>query len=119
MQTLETPSFYNNTFSKSLSNVTKKQQSSIHDLERYFTGTNKPTESDPKLFVPFIDNPCLPERVRKFFRFGVPELSNAKGLEDDNERTVTLPPSEIHSLVCQNREEDSSVLRPDGHTTLL
>jgi len=31
---------------------------------------------DPDLFVPILDHPCLPEKVRIFFRFGVPESGN-------------------------------------------
>jgi len=27
---------------------------------------------DPKLFLPFVDHKCLPNKVRSFFRFGVP-----------------------------------------------
>jgi len=27
---------------------------------------------DPKLFLPVVDNKCLPEKIRTFFRFGVP-----------------------------------------------
>jgi len=45
---------------------------------------------DPDLFVPFLDHPCLPEKVRTFFRFGVPEseskLKSAEGklIEKEN-----------------------------------
>ena len=37
------------------------------------TGANKPSDADPRYFMPFIENEILPEKVRRFFRFGVPE----------------------------------------------
>ena len=37
---------------------------------------------NPALFVPIVDNSCLPEKVRKFFRFGVPEIPE-KNTEED------------------------------------
>lgn len=37
-----------------------------------FKGPNKPESMDPKLFLPFVDHKCLPNKVRSFFRFGVP-----------------------------------------------
>nr|XP_009860889.2 sodium-coupled monocarboxylate transporter 1-like [Ciona intestinalis] len=38
------------------------------------TGFKNPKMSDPRYFVPFIESKYLPEKVNKFFRFGVPEL---------------------------------------------
>ena len=40
-----------------------------------FAGANDARKADPNLFLPFIDNKCLPESVIKFFRFGVPPLT--------------------------------------------
>lgn len=37
------------------------------------TGPADATKCDPKLFIPVVDNECLPTSVRTFFRFGVPE----------------------------------------------
>ena len=31
---------------------------------------------DPKLFVPILDHHCLPDKLRIFLRFGVPEIEN-------------------------------------------
>ncbi|CAK8694773.1 unnamed protein product [Clavelina lepadiformis] len=42
------------------------------------TGANKPKHMDPKLFVPFVDNKHLPDKIRTFFRFGVPEIKMIK-----------------------------------------
>ena len=39
----------------------------------FLVGKNKPEEMDPDLFLPIVDHPRLPEKVRTFFRFGVPE----------------------------------------------
>ena len=38
------------------------------------SGPNNPEKLNPALFVPFVSNPIFPEKVRKFFRFGVREL---------------------------------------------
>ena len=38
------------------------------------SGANDPEKADAKLFVPFVDNKRLPEKVLTFFRFGVPQL---------------------------------------------
>ncbi|XP_076811217.1 sodium-coupled monocarboxylate transporter 1-like [Clavelina lepadiformis] len=42
------------------------------------TGKKDPKSLNPSLFVPFVDNKCFPMSVRKFFRFGVPELKETK-----------------------------------------
>lgn len=52
------------------------------------SGARNPSESDPKLFIPLLDNPLFPEKVRRFFRFGVPELG------EWNKETVPDPDHE-------------------------
>jgi len=42
----------------------------------FYVGKNKPEEMDPKLFVPILDHHCLPDKLRIFLRFGVPEIEN-------------------------------------------
>ena len=42
-------------------------------LNSFLKGKNDPKKMDPALFVPLVDNKMLPETIRKFFRFGVPE----------------------------------------------
>jgi len=37
---------------------------------------------DPDLFVPILDHPCFPEKVRTFFRFGVPESESTSKCEE-------------------------------------
>nr|XP_039269232.1 sodium-coupled monocarboxylate transporter 1-like isoform X2 [Styela clava] len=41
----------------------------------FLTGHTSGSEANPNYFIPIVDNKCLPIKVRKFFRFGVPELS--------------------------------------------
>lgn len=51
----------------------------------YCSGPADPTKCDPKLFIPLVDNDCLPESVRTFFRFGVPtddENDKKQGIEN-------------------------------------
>lgn len=43
-------------------------------IASFITGHTPGSKADPKLFVPLVDLDILPEKVRKFFRFGVPEL---------------------------------------------
>ncbi|XP_076825675.1 sodium-coupled monocarboxylate transporter 2-like isoform X1 [Clavelina lepadiformis] len=38
----------------------------------FVTGHNDPSKLDPRLFMPIVDHHILPEKVRNFFRFGVP-----------------------------------------------
>ncbi|CAK8694698.1 unnamed protein product [Clavelina lepadiformis] len=37
------------------------------------TGVNQPSDADPRYFMPCIDNEIFPEKIRRFFRSGVPE----------------------------------------------
>ena len=68
---------------------------------------NKPKEMNPDLFVPFLDHPCLPETVRTFFRFGVPERKSkpkwkAAKLFEKNEE-CRLPASDLDSETVMRR----------------
>ncbi|CAK8694692.1 unnamed protein product [Clavelina lepadiformis] len=59
-------------------------------LVSFVTGANKPSDADPRYFMPFIDNPIFPEKVRRFFRFGVPEefkFSDSSRMEGNRELT--------------------------------
>lgn len=38
---------------------------------------------DPKLFLPIMNNKYLPEKLRKFFRFGVPEYKKESSCETE------------------------------------
>nr|XP_039273713.1 sodium-coupled monocarboxylate transporter 2-like isoform X1 [Styela clava] len=44
----------------------------------FATGRTHPSQLDPKLFIPIVDSNLLPYKVRKFFRFGVPELKETE-----------------------------------------
>ena len=62
-------------------------------FQSYFienAGANKPSDADPRYFMPFIDNPIFPEKVRRFFRFGVPEefkFSDSSRMEGNRKLT--------------------------------
>ncbi|CAK8683876.1 unnamed protein product [Clavelina lepadiformis] len=43
-------------------------------LVSFITGPSNPKSMDPVLFLPLVDNEHLPEKIRKFFRFGVPDI---------------------------------------------
>lgn len=47
----------------------------VGTLVSLLTGFSKPSKASPELFVPILDNKILPEKIRKFFRFGVPDIS--------------------------------------------
>nr|XP_026696729.1 sodium-coupled monocarboxylate transporter 2-like [Ciona intestinalis] len=57
----------------------------------FITGANKAEDMNPELFVPIIDNKIFPEKVRKFFRYGVPEMKYA----DEEEMFKLKPEPEI------------------------
>ena len=59
---------------------------------------------NPALFVPIVDNSCLPEKVRKFFRFGVPKIPE-KNTEEDQKFHSSLSDDEKVDFV---RKEDKS-----------
>ena len=50
----------------------------------YFSGKNDPKKMNPKLFLPLLDNKIFPERVQRFFRFGVAEYKpdNTENIND-------------------------------------
>ena len=57
----------------------------------FSSGPNKPKHMDPQLFMPILDNKIFPSKLKKFFRFGVPELevkeADSKDLFVDGEET--------------------------------
>ena len=53
-----------------------------------FLGANKPSELDPKLFIPLIENEIFPASVRKFFRFGVPPLQEESFKAEETELKI-------------------------------
>uniref|UniRef100_H2Z777 Sodium-dependent multivitamin transporter n=1 Tax=Ciona savignyi TaxID=51511 RepID=H2Z777_CIOSA len=59
-------------------------------LISFISGANKPSESDPRLFVPLFDNKRLPEKLRNFFRFGVPELKEQHEANDAEEQHLSM-----------------------------
>jgi len=74
-------------FSFSSFNERIAETSFCHFLINIFhVGMNKPKEMDPDLFVPILEHPCLPQKVRTFFRFGVPERRE-KTHEDEETRS--------------------------------
>jgi len=50
---------------------------------------NKPKEMDPDLFVPILEHPCLPQKVRTFFRFGVPERKKEIPKDEEDRSPAT------------------------------
>jgi len=73
----------------------------------YFTGANNPEKANPDLFAPIVDSKRLPEKVRKFFRFGVPERLK----EQDEE--IKLPVQKtngVHADSNEIRNRDDSML---------
>ncbi|CAK8683331.1 unnamed protein product [Clavelina lepadiformis] len=54
----------------------------------FATGANKPSELDPKLFIPLIENEIFPASVRKFFRFGVPPLQEESFKAEETELKI-------------------------------
>ncbi|XP_078481188.1 sodium-coupled monocarboxylate transporter 2-like [Ciona intestinalis] len=61
----------------------------------FITGANRAEDMNPELFVPIIDNKILPENIRKFFRYGVPEMKYADEeemfkLKPEPEKTKTI-----------------------------
>ena len=73
-----------------------------------YVGANDPRKADPNLFVPFIDNQFLPEAVRRFFRFGVPRLSE----EHKMSRCKNGEVDQKHFGKNENCENDSFQKRP-------
>ena len=57
---------------------------------------------DPEYFTPLIDNECLPQPVRSFFRFGVPELKSDH--KDEFKKTESV-------LLTSSREDEEKILR--------
>jgi len=78
----------------------------------FHIGKNKPEEMDPELFVPILDNPCLPQKVRTFFRFGVPERKSklkwkaAKLFGKDEECRLTAFGVDCETVVDENDSQD-------------
>ncbi|XP_076800744.1 sodium-coupled monocarboxylate transporter 1-like [Clavelina lepadiformis] len=64
----------------------------------FATGANKPSDADPRYFMPFIDNPIFSEKVRRFFRFGVPEPSDHP---EADEKIELSSPKRTKSLAKQ------------------
>jgi len=60
---------------------------------------------DPDLFIPIIEHQCFPEKIRNFFRFGVPERSfdskqrNDKLLEDDDDYHISPAVSDSDFII--------------------
>lgn len=50
---------------------------------RVLSGFNKPSEMQPEIFVPLIDNKHIfSKRIVRFFRFGVPDLVEKKPVDE-------------------------------------
>ena len=45
---------------------------------------------DPRLFAPLVDNKYLPNKVRQFFRFGVPDYCPGYGRSSVEKIDLTL-----------------------------
>nr|XP_039256866.1 sodium-coupled monocarboxylate transporter 1-like [Styela clava] len=50
-------------------------------IASFISGHTPASKATPRLFVPIIDNKIFPSKVRKFFRFGVPELPEEREVE--------------------------------------
>ncbi|CAK8694689.1 unnamed protein product [Clavelina lepadiformis] len=66
-------------------------------LVSFATGANDPAKSDPKYFLPVVDNPMLPKKIIKFFRFGVPEV-----------KKETHPESDEMIKLCRVKKEEAN-----------
>ena len=66
-------------------------------------GKNDPEKMDPKLFLPLVDNKLFPEKVRKFFQFGVAEFEPSL---DENDAIKKHPDIvKANSLQHQNGQK--------------
>jgi len=69
---------------------------------------------DPELFVPILDNPRLPEKIRTFFRFGVPErkskLNFKAGKSFGKDEECRLPASDVECMAVGD-EKNSDVVK--------
>nr|XP_039254611.1 sodium-coupled monocarboxylate transporter 1-like isoform X1 [Styela clava] len=65
-----------------------------------FTGFSNPKNAKEKLFVPLIDNEILPEKMRIYFRFGVPLPQATKSGNND------IPPEEMKMLRTTEQKAD-------------
>ena len=73
-------------------------------------GPSNPESMDPVLFLPLVDNEHLPEKIRKFFRFGVPDIpphsrsiskslnGSHKSNQDEKKLPETLLLAEVEEL---------------------
>lgn len=52
-------------------------------LLQYFAGFNDPKKANTLIFTPILDNKRLPENIRNFFRFGVPEVKLSPENKED------------------------------------
>ena len=66
-------------------------------------GANNPQNADPELFVPIISNPVLPQKIRKFFRFGVPLRCK---IDVDSEEKMDTSFSSHSSLEYETKNVD-------------
>ncbi|XP_077969460.1 sodium-coupled monocarboxylate transporter 1-like [Styela clava] len=62
-----------------------------------FTGFSNPRNAEEKLFVPLIDSEIFPEKMRIFFRFGVPPYQATKSDKNDK-------PSEVKKMFCATEQ---------------
>uniref|UniRef100_H2Z8W9 Sodium-coupled monocarboxylate transporter 1 n=1 Tax=Ciona savignyi TaxID=51511 RepID=H2Z8W9_CIOSA len=80
-------------------------------LVSFITGFQRAKDCDPRFFVPFVDNKCLPFKVRNFFRFGVPELLDEKKPPVEfTEKTS----EELNGFLAKTPEIRNSAEKPDG-----
>ena len=65
----------------------------------FYSGANKPSEADPILFVPILSHPIFPAKIRKFFRFGVPQESFKRStvINFNDKKLLNLSPNEMTS----------------------
>lgn len=75
-------------------------------LVSLITGPQKPSDADPELFIPLFDNQRLPAKVRRFFRFGVPERKKESVLLPEE---VNLKALELQHLSLHDTEQEGKL----------
>ncbi|CAK8681466.1 unnamed protein product [Clavelina lepadiformis] len=66
-------------------------------LMSFLSGPKKPSESDSRLFQPFLDHPCFPQKIRTFFRFGVPNTTPTRYADVEPPETIQLLRHQVKS----------------------